>query len=144
MDAALLLITADMDCPQPQTYEHLSALEIMELKNIIILQNKLDLIFGDKDKIKRNYKEIKQFIKDSICKNAPVIPISAQLRYNIDGVLQAICELPEPKRDLKAAPLMTIIRSFDVNRPGAPIESLKGGVVGGTILQGVLEVGMEV
>lgn len=59
MDAALLLITADMDCPQPQTYEHLSALEIMELKNIIILQNKLDLIFGDRDKIKRNYKEIK-------------------------------------------------------------------------------------
>ena len=116
----------------------------MELQNIIVLQNKIDLIFAEKEKVKKNYKEIKQFLKDSICKNAPIIPISAQLRYNIDGVLQAICEIPEPKRDLKSPPLMSIIRSFDVNRPGADANSLKGGVVGGTIMQGVIQVGMEV
>jgi translation initiation factor 2 gamma subunit (eIF-2gamma) len=44
MDAALLLIAGNETCPQPQTMEHLAAVEIMELKHIIILQNKVDLI----------------------------------------------------------------------------------------------------
>ena len=37
MDAALLLISAEMDCPQPQTLEHLAAVEIMNLQKIIIV-----------------------------------------------------------------------------------------------------------
>lgn len=41
-------------------------------------------------------------------------------------------------------PKMIIIRSFDVNKPGSDIADLKGGVVGGSILEGVLQVGMEV
>ena len=44
MDAALLLIAGNETCPQPQTSEHLAAVEIMKLQNIIILQNKVDLI----------------------------------------------------------------------------------------------------
>lgn len=44
MDAALLLIAGNETCPQPQTSEHLAAVEIMKLENIIILQNKVDLI----------------------------------------------------------------------------------------------------
>lgn len=35
----------------------------------------------------------------------------------------------------------TVIRSFDVNKPGAEVEDLKGGVAGGSILKGVLKVG---
>ena len=44
MDGALLLIAANETCPQPQTSEHLAAVEIMRLQHIIILQNKIDLI----------------------------------------------------------------------------------------------------
>jgi len=44
MDAALLLIAGNEACPQPQTSEHLAAVEIMRLANIIILQNKVDLV----------------------------------------------------------------------------------------------------
>ena len=44
MDGALLLIAANETCPQPQTSEHLAAVEIMRLEHIIILQNKIDLI----------------------------------------------------------------------------------------------------
>ena len=44
MDGALLLIAGNESCPQPQTSEHLAAVEIMRLKHIIILQNKIDLI----------------------------------------------------------------------------------------------------
>jgi translation initiation factor 2 subunit 3 len=35
---------------------------------------------------------------------------------------------------------MVVIRSFDVNKPGAGVEELKGGVAGGSILQGVFKV----
>lgn len=48
MDGALLLIAANETCPQPQTSEHLAAVEIMRLEHIIILQNKIDLIRCDK------------------------------------------------------------------------------------------------
>ena len=87
MDAAMLLVAANVDCPQPQTAEHLVALEIMKLDHMIILQNKVDIIFKDAEKTKMNYKQIKEFMKDTRCKNAPIIPISAQMGYNIDAVL---------------------------------------------------------
>ena len=38
MDAALLLVAGNESCPQPQTSEHLAAIEIMKLKHLIILQ----------------------------------------------------------------------------------------------------------
>ncbi|XP_011798348.1 PREDICTED: uncharacterized protein LOC105512495 [Colobus angolensis palliatus] len=41
MDVALLLIASNESCPQPQTSEHLAAIEIMKLKHILILQNKI-------------------------------------------------------------------------------------------------------
>lgn len=46
MDAALLLVAGNETCPQPQTSEHLAAVEIMRLQNIIILQNKVCLPLG--------------------------------------------------------------------------------------------------
>jgi len=39
---------------------------------------------------------------------------------------------------------MILIRSFDVNKPGSEVEELKGGVAGGSILQGVLRMGQEI
>ena len=40
----LLFLAGNEPCPQPQTSEHLAAIEIMKLKHILILQNKIDLI----------------------------------------------------------------------------------------------------
>ncbi|CAG8798433.1 2066_t:CDS:10 [Gigaspora margarita] len=96
MDAALLLIAGNESCPQPQTSEHLAAIEIMKLKHIIILQNKVDLC------------------KESACEE----------HYQ--------------------NPRLIVIRSFDVNKPGAEVDDLKGGVAGGSILRGILKVGDEI
>lgn len=49
-----------------------------------------------------------------------------------------------PMRDLTASPKLIIIRSFDVNKPGFMVDQLEGGVVGGSILKGVLKVGDEI
>lgn len=144
MDAALLLVASNIDCPQPQTAEHLVALEIMKLDHIIILQNKIDIIFKDSERTKENYKQIKEFTKDTRWKNAPIIPISAEQGYNIDAVCESICNIPIPKRNLTLPPKMIIIRSFDVNKPGTSIDDLQGGVVGGSIIEGVLQIGMNV
>ena len=41
MDGACLLIAADEACPQPQTREHLAALNIAGIEKVIIIQNKI-------------------------------------------------------------------------------------------------------
>lgn len=143
MDAALLLIAGNESCPQPQTSEHLAAIEIMKLENIIILQNKVDLM--REEITQQHYDSILKFIRGTVAEKSPVIPISAQLKVNVDAVLDAIVNtIPVPVRDLSLSPHMIIIRSFDVNKPGAEIDDLKGGVAGGSILHGVLKLGDEI
>ena len=53
MDAALLLVAGNQVYPQPQTREHLLAVDIMKLKHIIVLQNKIDLVIENKAGVKR-------------------------------------------------------------------------------------------
>jgi translation initiation factor 2 subunit 3 len=143
MDGALLVIAANERCPQPQTYEHLMALDIVGVHNIVIVQNKVDVV--SPERAKQNYMEIKEFVKGTFAEKAPIIPVSALHRVNIDAVAMAIEKfIPTPKRDPSKPPLMFIVRSFDVNKPGTPVEELKGGVVGGSLIQGVLRVGDEI
>jgi len=143
MDAALLLIAANETCPQPQTSEHLAAIEIMKLKHILILQNKIDLC--RESQLKEQYDQIIKFIQGTVAEGAPVIPISAQLKLNIDVVCEYIFKkIPIPQRDFTQEPRLIVIRSFDVNKPGCEVDDLKGGVAGGSILRGVLKVGQEI
>ncbi|KAK8049504.1 Eukaryotic translation initiation factor 2 subunit gamma [Apiospora phragmitis] len=135
MDAALLLIAGNESVPQPQTSEHLAAIEIMKLDKIIILQNKVDLM--REEAALQHYQSILKFVRGTPAAKSPIIPISAQLKFNIDAINEAIVNtIPDPH--------MMVIRSFDVNKPGAEIEDLKGGVAGGSILHGVLKLGDEI
>ena len=139
MDGALLLVAANESCPQPQTKEHLMALEIIGVKNIVIVQNKIDLV--TREQAIKNYNEIKAFVKGTIAENAPIIPISAQHNVNIDKLIEAIEDvIKTPKRDLTKTPLIFIARSFDINKPGTQIDNLVGGVLGGVLKQGKLKV----
>jgi translation initiation factor 2 subunit 3 len=143
MDAAMLLIAANEQCPQPQTSEHLAAIEIMRLQNIIILQNKIDLI--KEDAALAQHEQIRKFVAGTVADGAPVIPISAVLKYNIDVVCEyMVKKVPVPVRDFTSVPRLIVIRSFDVNKPGETVAGLKGGVAGGSILQGVLRVGDQI
>jgi len=63
------------------------------------------------------------------------------LKYNIDAINEYIVKkIPIPVRDFTSDPRLIVIRSFDVNKPGAEVDELKGGVAGGSILRGVLKV----
>ncbi len=143
IDGALLLVAANELCPQPQTREHLVALEIIGVKNVVVVQNKIDLV--SEEDAKKNYEEIKAFLKGTPYERAPIVPISAQRKVNIDALLQALQEnMPTPERKESDEPLMLVARSFDVNRPGTDYKSIVGGVLGGALKRGSLKVGDEV
>lgn len=143
MDGAVLIIAANEECPQPQTREHLAALDIIGIDNIVIVQNKIDLV--DKDQVRENHKQIKEFVSGTVAENAPIIPVSAQHEINIDALLEAVDdEIPTPERDEDSNPKMLLARSFDINKPGTEIEDISGGVVGGSLVRGKLEPDQEV
>jgi len=143
MDGAVLVIAANELCPQPQTREHLVALDLAGISNIVIVQNKIDLV-SEKNAIK-NYEQILKFVKGTCAEGAPIIPVSAHQDINIDVLIKAMQDyIPTPDRDLEKPPLMYIARSFDINKPGSRPGVLKGGIVGGALIQGVLKQGEEI
>src|SRR3989344_4883599 len=141
IDAAILVIAANEGI-KPQTQEHFVALQAKNLKNIIIVQNKIDLV--SKEQALENYRAIKAFVKGTIAEHAPIIPVSAQQNINIDKIFEALALLEIPKKDPLGKPVFLIARSFDINRPGTLIENLKGGVLGGILKHGTLKVGDEI
>jgi translation initiation factor 2 subunit 3 len=143
MDGALLLVAANQKVPQPQTKEHLLALQILGIQQIVIVQNKVDLI--SYKEASANYSDIAKFVKGTKAAKSPIIPISAQSRLNIDALIGAIEEtIQTPKREETKEPVMHVLRSFDVNKPGTVIKNIKGGVIGGSLTQGVFSVGDEI
>ncbi len=143
MDGAILVIAANEPCPMPQTSEHLRALEIVGVKNIVIIQNKIELV--SVEQAQKHYQQIKDFVKDTTAEGAPIIPVSAVFGANIDLLIQTIEQIiPTPDRDEEAPPKMFVARSFDINKPGTLPLNMQGGVVGGSIIQGKLKVDDEI
>ena len=119
MDGALLLVAANEHCPQPQTREHLYALDIIGVRKVIVVQNKIDLLSAEE--------------------------ASANHKVGIDALIGTIEEaIPTPARDPAKPPLMYVARSFDINRPGTHASELRGGVLGGSLLQGHIRLGEEI
>ncbi len=143
MDGILFVIAANEDCPQPQTREHMMVLNIVGIKNIVIVQTKIDIV--SKEEALEHYKKIKEFVKGTVAENAPIIPISAQNKINIKAVLEAIqSNIPTPQRDTSKPTKMLVARSFDINKPGTEIENLKGGVIGGALIEGELKINDDI
>ncbi|WP_277554541.1 translation initiation factor IF-2 subunit gamma [Halobaculum limi] len=143
MDGAVLVVSATEDVPQAQTEEHLMALDIIGIENIVIAQNKVDLV--DDERARDNYEQIQEFVEGTVAEDAPVVPVSAQQGVNVDLVIQALEEnIPTPERDESLPARMYTARSFDINRPGTKAKDLLGGVIGGSLAQGTLSKGDEI
>jgi len=143
MDGAILVVAANEQVPKPQTREHLLALETLGIKQIVVVQNKVDLI-SYKEAVE-NYNDIANFVKGTKAAKSPIIPVSANSGLNIDALIGAIEEnIETPKRDEANDSVMHVLRSFDVNKPGEKIQNIKGGVIGGSLTQGIFKVGDEI
>ncbi|MFC4439528.1 MULTISPECIES: translation initiation factor IF-2 subunit gamma [Natrialbaceae] len=143
MDGAVLVVSANEPVPQPQTEEHLMALDIIGIENIVIAQNKIDLV--DSETARDNYEQIQEFVEGTVAEDAPVVPISAGQEVNVDLLIQAIQEeIPTPEQDPDTDARMHVARSFDINKPGTTYENLTGGVLGGSLIRGELELDDEI
>ena len=151
MDGALLVVGANHKVPQMQTEEHLLALQILGIRQIVVVQNKVDLL--SYERALESYDEIAKFLGDAGdgdgggggMAKSPVVPVSAQAGLNTDALVRTIEEsIPTPERDGSADPVMHVLRSFDVNKPSTPIPDIKGGVVGGSLVRGSFKAGDEV
>lgn len=143
MDGAILVIGANEPCPQPQTKEHLMALDVIGVKNVIVVQNKVDTV--PKEKAIENYYEIKEFVKGTCADGVPIIPISAQQGANIDVLIETIQKnMKTPRRSLRKNPKLYVARSFDINKPGTHPKKINGGIIGGSLIQGKLKLDDEI
>jgi len=88
MDGAILLVAANEKVPQMQSKEHLLALQTLGIKQIVVVQNKVDLITYKE--AMSNYSDISKFIKGTNAAKSPVIPVSAQANLNLDALIYSI------------------------------------------------------
>lgn len=143
IDFCLLVVAADCEL-DPETNEHYKAIKILGLENsTILLHNKIDLI--DKNKALEEWEKLKAAYNVKF-----ILPICAQFGFGLNYLTQFLIEsIPNPigKKlfDKINMPLkVSIIRSFDVNKPSTPADKITGAVVGGTIKTGSLKIGDKV
>src|SRR3989344_5284173 len=141
IDAAILVVAANEGI-KPQTKEHFVALQAKKISNLIIVQNKIDLV--SREKAMENYDEIKKFVKGTFAENAEIIPVSTLQEINIDKIIDALAKIEIPKREINSEPIFLVARSFDINKPGTEIKKLNGGVLGGILKKGKLKIGDEI
>jgi len=119
------------------------ALEIAGIENIVIVQNKIDLV--SRERALASHDEIRTFLKGTIAEKAPIIPVSAHHDVNLDVLIEAIERtIPTPDRSDDKRSIMHVARSFDINRPGTRPSKLRGGVIGGSIVEGEFNEGDEI
>src|SRR3989442_2641356 len=76
MDGAMFVVSANVKCPQAQDREHMLAAQMVGLRKMVVVQNKIDVV--DRNRAKTNYQEIREFTKNTVTEGAPVIPVPAQ------------------------------------------------------------------
>ena len=143
MDFCLLLVAAD--CEQdPESNEHYKAIKILGLeKSTIVLHNKIDLV--SKDQSLEHWDKLKKTYNPKL-----ILPICAQFGFGLNYLTKFLVEsignpINEKLYQKINAPLkVSIIRSFDVNKPSTPVDKIIGAVVGGTIKSGSIKIGDKV
>ena len=142
VSGAVLVIAANQKCPQPQTEEHLNALRIIGIKNLVVAQTKVDIV--SPQRAKENYQEIKKFLSENGFDDIPIIPVFSTANVNITELIQEIGRFTMENATASKSPVMLVVRSFDANRPGTAIKDLVGGILGGALKEGELSIGDEI
>lgn len=143
MDFCLLLVAAD--CEQDiESNEHYKAIKILGLeKSTFILHNKIDLV--SKDQAFEHWNKLKQTYNPKL-----ILPICAQFGFGLNYLTKFLVEsIDNPINDklfqkINSPLKVSIIRSFDVNKPSTSVDKLIGSVVGGTIKYGSIKIGDKI
>jgi translation initiation factor 2 subunit 3 len=142
MDYAIMIESCqNTEIPSQQTIEHYNILRQKGISTILVCLNKVDQMVKTPKKVKQIMEKLRKYIYDAEGVIVPIIPISATLNCNIDIVREYICRIQLPQKDITSHPKLFSIRSFNVNLPKTQLENLKGGVMGGCLQRGILNVG---
>ena len=137
IDAALLVIAADEGI-MPQTREHLSILRLLDIRSLIVVISKIDLI-DDEEWLELVQMEIEDLLASSGIADAPIVPVSAHTGAGIERLLNELTALLAglPERGDGGQPRLPIDRVFSVSGFGTVVTgTLSGGSisVGDTLL----------
>lgn len=139
MDYTILVESLNNEnIPAPQTIEHIKATTITNTPNTIVCFNKLDLL--KKPDVEKKIKIFKKYASETILSKSSIVPIVASLGLNIDVLCEELSKLKPPQHNLNENCKMIVIRSFNANKPGTSIKDLKGGVIGGSLVNGIITV----
>jgi selenocysteine-specific elongation factor len=135
IDAVMLVVAAD-ESVMPQTREHLAILELLGVKDGLIVLTKADRVEPELLDLVRE--DVQNFIEGTFLEGKAVIPVSALTGRNFDALERELASLvdrvrPRPRR---GALFLPIDRAF-------PIAGF-GTVVTGTAYRGIARPGDEV
>jgi len=135
IDCALIVIDINKG-PQIQTGEHIIMIEALDIKNIIVILNKIDLYRG---KVEEEIEKTKNFFATtSFGSEVPIFTVSAKEKRGFEelkeGILRIINNL-EIKRELEGSLIIPIDHHFLIKGRGA--------IITGTILKGKLNLGQN-
>jgi translation initiation factor 2 subunit 3 len=146
MDGAIIIIAVDQPLTnKPQLIQHLAAAKLNRLTKIIICMNKIDLV--NKETLMKRKIELDLLLKEYDIKPYIIIPTCFNKNIGLNYILQSIMELFNPDDYIKRTEsdaFFRISRTFDINKPGTDWMDVSGGVIGGTLYNGILKVGDKI
>lgn len=133
IDLALLIIAADEGI-MPQTREHLAILQLLDIRDIVIVITKIDLI-DDPDWIELVELEAEDLLSHSGSGALPLVTVSAHTGAGIDQLVETLRSL-----------LAELPQRVDYHQPRLPVDRVFavsgfGAVATGTLSGGTLSVG---
>jgi translation initiation factor 2 subunit 3 len=149
--AVVVVSAAEPINKKPQLKQHLIASKMANINNLIICFNKLDLISIDVAKERK--KELDQLLNELDIKPYIIIPTSFNKNLGLKNLLKAMINVQrmihskynnsinESNSINNTNPFFRITRSFDINKPGTNWNDIKGGVIGGSLIYGELNIG---
>ncbi|MCH2505153.1 MAG: selenocysteine-specific translation elongation factor, partial [Dehalococcoidia bacterium] len=135
VDLAMLIVAAD-ESVMPQTREHLAILDILQIRQGIVVITKTDTV--DEELVELVKAEVEDFLEGTSFQGCPMVGVSAYTGDGLDelkDVLDKVLDNTESRRDL-GRPRLPVDRSFSITGFGT--------VVTGTLIDGAFTVGQEV
>jgi translation initiation factor 2 subunit 3 len=130
---------------KPQLIQHLLAAKMANLDKIIICMNKIDLV--NKETIIKRKQELDELLESIGIIPLQIIPTSFTRKLGVDYLVKSILKYfpPNDSNENKSTRvLFRITRSFDINKPGTLWDNVNGGVIGGSLISGELNIGDEI
>jgi selenocysteine-specific elongation factor len=136
MDLALLVVAAD-DGPMPQTREHVEILDLLGVRNAIVVLTKVDLV--DEETALLAAEEVRTLLQGTTLEGAPLVQVSSATGQGIEELKQLVARsLPpaHPPGERVWAFRMPVLRGF--------LAEGRGTIVTGIPVAGDLKDGEEV